>query len=301
MLFPISNIVMEDLADELFDQKQVEVSVLRLDRIHKVVSGNKIFKLHYFLQDAIQQSCEGIVSFGGAYSNHLVATAYACKETGLKSTAIIRGEQPAILSPTLHACLEYGMTLKFISRLEYKNKDLPGFLNALIPEHENYLVVPEGGYHPLGAAGAALIMELMNDDTTHICSAVGTATTLSGLILGLRKKQQIIGIPVLKNMHDLQQRITFLTNHPINPYEVKIMNFYHFGGYAKKKQELIDFMNLLYQKHQLPTDFVYTGKMMFGVIDCIKRDFFPKGSKIVCIHTGGIQGNSSLQPGTLVF
>ncbi len=301
MLFPTSNIVLENLADDLFDEKKVSLSVLRLDAIHPVVSGNKLFKLHYFLQSAILQSSEGIVTFGGAYSNHLVATAYTCKEAGLKSAAIIRGEPPALLSHTLLACLEYGMSLKFISRQEYDKKELPGFLKEIKPGYENFLIVPEGGYHRLGAAGAALIMDLIKDGTSHICCAVGTATTLAGLLQGIKKEQQIIGIPVLKNLYDLHQRIKFLTNLSFSPQQLIIMNDYHFGGYAKKTHELIDFMNLLYQKHQLPTDFVYTGKMMFGVIDCIKKDFFPKGSKIVCIHTGGLQGNFSLQPGTLVF
>lgn len=292
---------MQNMADDLFDQKQVRLSVLRADKIHPVVSGNKLFKLHYFIQNALQQSSAGIVTFGGAYSNHLVATAYACKEAGLKSTGIVRGEQPAALSHTLTACIKYGMVLKFISRQVYHKKELPAFLEEIKTAYKNYLVIPEGGYHPSGAAGAALIMNFVQDDPSHICCAAGTATTLSGLLMGLKKEQQIIGIPVLKNMHDLEQRISFLTNQTFQPKRLKIVSEYHFGGYAKKTPELIAFMNLLYQKHQLPTDFVYTGKMMYGIIDSIKKGYFPRGSKIVCIHTGGLQGNLSLQPGTLVF
>jgi 1-aminocyclopropane-1-carboxylate deaminase len=193
------------------------------------------------------------------------------------------------------------MTLKFISRQEYDKKEQPFFLEKIKSEYKNYLVVPEGGFHPLGAAGAALIMDLINKDTTHICCAAGTATTLAGLLTRMEKEQQLIGIPVIKNMHDTSKRIHFLTSRPFNPRQLKIMNDYHFGGYAKKTKELIDFMNLLFQKHRLPTDFVYTGKMMFGIIDCIKRDYIPEGSKIVCIHTGGLQGNLSLPPGTLDF
>ncbi|MEP7144391.1 MAG: pyridoxal-phosphate dependent enzyme [Ferruginibacter sp.] len=301
MLFPTSNIETEILADDLFDQKQVCLSVLRLDTLHPVISGNKLFKLFYFLQNALGQSSEGIVTFGGTYSNHLAATAYACKEAGLKSAGIIRGERSSSLSHTLNACIESGMALKFISRQQYNKKEETVFLEEIKTEYKNFLVVPEGGYHPLGAAGAALIMDLINADASHICCAVGTATTLSGLLLGVKKEQQIIGIPVLKNMHDLQQRIMILTNKLFNLQQLKIMNDYHFGGYAKKPPQLIEFMNLLYQKYQLPTDFVYTGKMMFGIMDSIKKDVFPKGSKIVCIHTGGLQGNSSLPPGTLVF
>ncbi|MBC7888183.1 MAG: pyridoxal-phosphate dependent enzyme [Ferruginibacter sp.] len=301
MIFPVSKISLQRLSDELFDQKQVCLSVLRLDTLHRVVSGNKLYKLHYFLQNALQQSLNGMVTFGGAYSNHLVAMAFACKEAGLKSIGIVRGERPPLLSHTLHACIDYGMTLKFISRQEYSEKEQPGFLKEIKAEYENYLVVPEGGYDPAGSAGAAMIIDLINEDCSHICCAVGTATTLAGLLQGIKKEQQIIGIPVLKNMHDIPQRIKFLTNHLFNPQQLKIINDYHFGGYAKKTPALVDWMNLLYQKHQLPTDFVYTGKMMFGIIDRIKKDLFQKGSKIVCIHTGGLQGNLSLPPGTLVF
>jgi len=301
MLLPVTNIVLDELQSDLFNDKQVSLSVLRLDKLHPVVSGNKLFKLHYFLQNALRQSFEGIVTFGGPYSNHLVATAYACKEAGLRSTGIVRGEQPPELSHTLNECLSYGMQLKFISREAYNNKESTPFLNGIISEFKNHLIVPEGGYHPLGASGAALVMDLIKEDTSHICCAVGTATTISGLLKGLRNEQQVIAVPVLKNMVDLQERINFLTNQVFKPRQLEILYDYHFGGYAKKTPELINCMNTIYEKHQLPTDFVYTGKMMFGIIDSIKKNFFKKGSKIVCIHTGGLQGNLSLKPGTLVF
>ena len=301
MLFPATNIFLQKISDDLFDQKQVSLSVLRLDTLHNVVCGNKLYKLQFFLQNALQQASAGIVTFGGPYSNHLVAAAFACREAGLKSVGIVRGERPEKLSHTLTACLEYGMQLKFISRQDYDKKENPEFLQLLQSTFKNRQLVPEGGYHPMGAAGAALIMNLVPNDTSHICCAIGTATTVAGLLLGLKNNQQIISVPVLKNMNDLEQRIAFLTNRSFTPQQFKIMPDYHFGGYAKKTTELINFMNALYQKHQLPTDFVYTGKMMFAIIDLIKKDFFPVGSQLVCIHTGGLQGNGSLQPGTLVF
>ncbi len=301
MLFPATNIVLEELKSELFDKKQVRLFVLRLDLLHPIVSGNKLFKLHYFLENVLQQSFAGIATFGGAFSNHVVATAYACREAGLKSVGIIRGEEPSRLSHTLRASLEYGMELKFVSRQEYDKKDLPAFLCELKSAYKNYLIVPEGGYHPLGAEGAALIMDFIPPDTSHICCAVGTATTLSGLLKGLKNEQQLVGIPVLKNLSDLQERISFLTNRIFPFHQLEILTGYHFGGYAKKTPELIDNMNLLFQNYQIPTDFVYTGKMMFGIFDSIKKNHFKPGSKIICIHTGGLQGNFSLRPGTLVF
>ncbi|MBC7689257.1 MAG: pyridoxal-phosphate dependent enzyme [Aquabacterium sp.] len=301
MLWHKSNIITSHLRDNLFNEKQVELSVLRLDKIDPVVSGNKLFKLHYFLQKALDNNLEGMVTFGGPYSNHLVATAYACRQAGLKSAGIVRGEQPASLSHTLQACLQYGMQLTFISRQQYELKETVEFQYETSGAFKNFLVVPEGGYHPLGAEGAALIMDLIDEDVTHICCAAGTLTTVAGLYLMINATQQIVCIPVLKNMHDLPERMARLTGLPLNPERLKIINDYHFGGYAKKTPELISFMNSLYRQHQLPSDFVYTGKMMFGVFDLIEKDFFNKGSKIVCLHTGGLQGNLSLSPGTLLF
>lgn len=301
MLFPVSTIVTEEISSELFDKKKVSFSVLRLDLIHNVVSGNKLYKLHFFLKSAKELSAAGIITFGGAFSNHLVATAFACKQIGLKSIGVIRGEKPRQLSHTLKACMEYGMQLKFVSREAYIQKELPVFLNEISTDYKRYLVVPEGGYHPSGTAGAKLIMDLLDPGTTHICCAVGTATTGAGLLLGLKDNQQVILVPVLKNMVDIEERILFLTNRSFNSDQLKIMPGYHFGGYAKKNQELLDFMNEIYIKHSLPTDFVYTGKMLFAIFDSIKKDYFPAGSKIVCVHTGGLQGNSSLPEGSLVF
>ncbi len=301
MLFPTSKINIQKLSDSLFDQKEVTVSVLRLDKLHAIVSGNKLFKLHYFLEKAKQQCSEGIITFGGPYSNHLVATAFASKEIGLKSIGIIRGEQPKVLSHTLQACLAYGMELKFITRHEYDQKEKSEFLAPINCSYPKYLIIPEGGYGTLGAKGAAMIMDWIPENTTHICCTIGTATTFTGLLKNLNKDQQLIGFPVLKNMNDIEKRIQFLSTLPHTNLPFQLINNYHFGGYAKKNNDLIAAMNLFYEKYQLPTDFVYTAKMMVGVIDCISKDFFKKGSNILCIHTGGLQGNLSLETSTLKF
>ena len=176
MLFDISKAGIEVLNDDLFTQKQVSLSVLSLDKIHPVVSGNKLFKLHYFLEDALQSSHKTILSFGGAYSNHLAATAFACASLKIKSIGIVRGEQPVHLSPTLKQCIDDGMQLKFISRLEFAYKKNADFTSALQNEFGDCIIVPEGGYHPSGANGAALIMDLIsNKNYSHICTATGTA------------------------------------------------------------------------------------------------------------------------------
>jgi 1-aminocyclopropane-1-carboxylate deaminase len=301
MLLNILNTPVEILHDELFQQKKISVAVLRLDKIHPIVSGNKLFKLHYFLQQAISSSHKTIVTFGGAYSNHLVATAFACQATGLKSISIVRGEKPAQLSTTLQHCINYGMQLKFISREAYSKKEEDDFLAALKNEWGECIIIPEGGYHALGAKGAALIYDLIKDNSyTHICTATGTATTLAGLLLNGGDKK-IISVPVLKGMNDIEERINFLFGNNFKPGMLQIFNNYHFGGYAKKTQELTNFMNYLWQQHQLPTDFVYTAKLFFGVFDKIKNNYFEEHSNILCLHTGGLQGNSSLPAGTLLF
>lgn len=302
MIFDISKAVIEELHDELFVQKQVSVSVLRLDKIHPLVSGNKLFKLHYFLEEAVNSTHKTILTFGGAYSNHLAATAHACRVLQLKSIGIVRGEKPAELSATLQQCLEDGMQLQFISRQQYAKKDDPDLINSLKTSFGECIIVPEGGYHPLGAKGAVLIMDLVEDNNyTHICTATGTATTLAGILMASKPEQTVVSLPVLKGMTDNKNSIKQLTGQESEFKNLLILNNYHFGGYVKKTDQLIAFMNQCWLNYGLPLDFVYTAKMFFGIIDCIKNDTFTKGSRILCLHTGGLQGNKSLPLNTLLF
>lgn len=302
MLPDISKANIEVLHDELFVQKQVTLSVLRLDKIHPLVSGNKLFKLHYFFEEAFAAKQDTILTFGGAYSNHLAATAFACKALHLKSIAIIRGERPASLSSTLQQCMQDGMQLKFISRQQFAQKESLDFIIALKREFGNCMVVPEGGYAPAGAKGAALIMDLIKYNSyTHICTASGTATTTAGLLLAVKPGQFVVSLPVLKGITDNKTRIKELTGNTGDFKNLLILDEYHFGGYAKKTDELIGFMNDCWKKYKLPLDFVYTAKMLYGIIDSIKKDRFAKGSKILCVHTGGLQGNKSLPLNSLLF
>jgi 1-aminocyclopropane-1-carboxylate deaminase len=302
MLFDISKANIEELYDDLFTQKQVSVSVLRLDKIHPLVSGNKLFKLHYFLEDAVAGKHKTILTFGGAYSNHLCATAYACKVLQLKSIGIVRGEKPEQLSHTLQQCLQDGMQLQFISRQEYAKKNDPAFINNLKAAYGECIIIPEGGYHPLGAKGASLIMGLIKDNSyTHICTAAGTATTLAGILMAAKPEQIVINFPVLKGITDTKIRIAQFTGNESEFKNLVTVNNYHFGGYAKKSELLIQFMNQCWRQYSLPLDFVYTAKMFFGITECIKNDAFAKGSKILCLHTGGLQGNKSLPLNTLLF
>jgi 1-aminocyclopropane-1-carboxylate deaminase/D-cysteine desulfhydrase-like pyridoxal-dependent ACC family enzyme len=271
-----------------------------LDKIHPVVSGNKLFKLYYFLEEAIQSERKTLLTFGGTYSNHLVATAFACREYGLNAIAVVRGEQPRDLSPTLQHCKEYGMQLKFISRELYAHKEDPLFLAKLQAEFGACTIVPEGGYHPTGARGASLINQLAAGNYSHVCTALGTATTMAGLLLG-SSNNSVIAVPVLKGMTDIEERVNFLCGDNAAITRLQILDNYHFGGYAKMNSRLIDFMNRLWQQQHLPTDFVYTAKLFFAVYDKIENNYFAAGSKILCVHTGGLQGNLSLPAGTLLF
>lgn len=283
-----------------YEQQNISVSMLRLDEIHPVISGNKLFKLYYFLEEAKNDTTKKIITFGGAYSNHLAATAFACSKSNVQSMAFVRGEKPKKLSPTLSFCIENKMKLEFLSREDYTKINEGHFLAQLKNKYGEFILVPEGGFSIKGTRGAALITQFYNDaNYTHVCLAVGTATTFAGIINGSNNSSETIGLGVLKNMHDINKRLGELQVDSRKKYSFN--GDYHFGGYAKKTRKLIDFINNFYVCHKIPLDFVYTGKMMFGVNDLIQKNYFPPHSKILCIHTGGLQGNNSLGKGVLNF
>ncbi len=279
---------------------QVNWDVLRLDLIHPLISGNKYFKLKYYLSDAIKSGQKGLVSFGGAWSNHIAAVAVTAKLNGLSSIGLIRGEEPAVFSPTLENAREAGMDLKFISREEYPlmNRD-PTKIAGLFP---GYQVIPEGGYGEAGMKGAAEILQFEGvQQYDYIFVACGTGTTLAGLAYAAEEHQVITGIPVLKNPAWEEKAIDDLLARVKKHAGFTLINRYHFGGYARFNAELLHFMNDFYNSYGIPTDFVYTGKLMFAVNDLIINNYFPAGSRILAIHSGGLQGNRSLKPGKLSF
>jgi 1-aminocyclopropane-1-carboxylate deaminase len=283
----------------LYKEKRISVYVLQLDKIHPVISGNKWFKLQFYLQDAIAKNRTNIITFGGAYSNHIVAAAAACNMHGLTSTGIIRGEKPRQLSHTLVMAKEYGMNLFFTERKKYKEKIIP---DDLLKDGLNNYTINEGGYGKMGVAGAATILDLCElNDITHICCAVGTGTMMAGLVNAASSFQKIIGISVLKNNQSLEKEIAALIDDQSKEKSWKLFHGFHFGGYAKQSPSLIHFMNELYAATGVPTDFVYTAKLFYSVNDLAAKDFFPSGSHILIIHSGGLQGNDSLPKGTLIF
>lgn len=280
----------------VFSSRQIQVELLRLDRIHPLISGNKWFKLQYYLRQAKEENKKRLITFGGAWSNHIIATAAACHLFQIPCTGIIRGDKPATLSPVLTAAKSFGMELCFISRSDYASEQIPPTL-----DHPDHLIVPTGGYGSAGVNGAAEILRYCNqkDSYTHFSCAVGTGTMMAGLLKAKSKNQQVTGISVMRNNHSLENEMKQLL--PDCPPEYSLHHAYHFGGYAKYTSELIQSMNDWHRLTGIPTDFVYTGKLFFAISDLAAKGHFPAGSKLLLIHSGGLTGNASLSKGTLIF
>ncbi|WP_300604666.1 pyridoxal-phosphate dependent enzyme [Niabella sp.] len=267
------------------------VQVLRLDRVHPLISGNKWYKLRFYLKTA-KALGKNIVTFGGAYSNHILATAAACKLEGIRCAGIIRGEAPQFYAPTLKDAASLGMELHFITREAYRQKQVPDIFPAA-----DWLIVPEGGYGIPGMQGAATI-PVAPGVFDQICCATGTGTMMAGLLQSAAPITAITGFSVLKNHQSLPQEIDRLLAPVTHIYTIQ--HGFHFGGYAKYTPELIRFMNELYAHTGIPTDFVYTAKLFYGVKALLEQDLLP-GSNLLVIHSGGLQGNRSLPKGTLIF
>ena len=292
----------EVITQNIFSENNTNADILRLDKIHPVISGNKYFKLKYNLKEAIDKGYKTVITYGGAYSNHIVATAYWGKINNLKTVGIIRGEESLNMSHTLQDSIKYGMQLKFISRTDYKNKDNFEFIQYLENEFGNFYLIPEGGDNHLGRLGSKEILALTDSQKyTHIISAIGTGTMYFGLVNASNLKQKIIGIPVLKGMVNFLNNNLEKIGNPEKLEYCQIIDNYHFGGYAKKNQELIDFMNDFYRKTNIPTDFVYTAKLIYAFFDLVKNNYFPDNSNILLIHSGGLQGNLSLSKDKIIF
>jgi 1-aminocyclopropane-1-carboxylate deaminase len=285
----------------VFQRQRLDVEVLRLDKIHPEISGNKWYKLKYYLERARRENKKKLISFGGAYSNHLLALAAASYQHGFHSLGMIRGEEPRQLSSVLLAMKAYGMELHFLSRQDY-DQQKRSLYNIPDENETDALVIPEGGEGPDGLRGAEEILEDIDSDVySHICCAVGTGTTLAGIINSTPVGQTKIGISVLKGSKGLEPLNISSINNPQKLQDVRIMHEYHFGGYAKKTKPLIDFMNELYTTSGIPTDFVYTAKLFYAIARMAETNAFPSESRILILHTGGLWGNSSLAHGLLQF
>ena len=275
------------------EAKNYQLFIKREDQIHPLVSGNKFRKLKYNLKEALDQKKTTLLTFGGAFSNHILATAIAGKSTGFKTIGIIRGDELGVdlektfaSNSTLRNASKHGMQFDFISRETYRNKTSIEFTEILQKKYGDFYCIPEGGTNSLAVKGCEEILTKEDSQFDYICSCVGTGGTISGIINNAKNHQKVLGFPVLKG--------DFLENE-ILKYAKKqenweLNNDYHFGGYGKYSDELIHFINRFKSQTDIPLDPIYTGKMMFGVLDMINKKKFPNGSKILIIHSGGIQG-----------
>jgi 1-aminocyclopropane-1-carboxylate deaminase len=267
---------------------EITLHIKREDMIHPFISGNKFRKLKYNLLQAKAERKSKLLTFGGAFSNHIAAVAYAGKENDLETIGIIRGdelESKISENPTLTFAQNCGMKFEFVSREVYRTKTTLSFIEELNEKYSDFYLVPEGGTNSLAVKGCEEILTIEDSDFTHICCAIGTGGTISGLINSAKDNQKIIGFPALKGDFLSDDIRKFVTN---SNWELQLD--YHFGGYAKINEVLIRFINDFYKQTNIPLDPIYTGKMMFGIVDLINKGYFPKGSKILAIHTGGLQG-----------
>ncbi len=276
------------------DRTNISLDVLRLDKLHEHISGNKWFKLKYYVEKAVEQGFQQIVTTGGTYSNHLVATAFICNTLGIRCTAVIRGKK--VENHSIEMMRHYNMQILFVEHNAYKQ---PQFFKENFPNH---YFIPMGGYGSEGCKGAGEILSLVNNlqQYQHIICAVGTGTMLAGLITASSPHQVITGISVLKGNQTIEEEIRKLLPNGESE-NVHVLREFHFGGYAKFNSELLQFMTDTWHETMLPTDFVYTGKTLFGIKQLAEKNHFNPGSKVLMIHSGGLQGNKSLPVGVLPF
>lgn len=283
------NIKTQEISIPILKDKRVRLYIKRTDQTHEHISGNKWYKLKYNLVEAKKQNKNILLTFGGAYSNHIAAISFAAKESGFKSIGVIRGEKHLLLNPTLKFAKEQGMEIFYVSRTDYRLKHTQEFINNLKEKFGDFYLVPEGGTNDLAIKGTEEILDT-NDTQDFICCAVGTGGTIAGVINSSNDKQKVIGFPAIKGSEQLEKNIDCWSDKR----NWELINNYSFGGYAKFNELLIDFVNEFYKMHQVPLDVIYTGKMMMGILDLIKQDYFPKESSILAIHTGGLQANKGM-------
>lgn len=301
------NIPLQEIITDEIKRRDISLQVLRIDLIDGITGGNKYFKLKYNIEEASGQGHDTVLTFGGAFSNHIIATATAGKANGFKTIGVIRGEEPSVLSATLQDARAQGMQLIFWSREKYKHKNEFENILELEKHFGPFYLIPEGGSNKYAVKGCAEIVKEIKTDFDVACVPVGTGGTIAGLVHGLRGEQKALGFSALKDGGFLEGEVLKL----LHSYEgrnfdrvaaenkIKIVTDFHFGGYAKYNNELLAFICDFKKQHNIPLDFVYTGKMMFGLLKLIEKDFFIEGTKIIAIHTGGIQGNRGLGEGSL--
>jgi 1-aminocyclopropane-1-carboxylate deaminase/D-cysteine desulfhydrase-like pyridoxal-dependent ACC family enzyme len=274
----------------------IELIVKREDLIHPLVSGNKWRKLKYNISEAKKGNYDKVLTFGGAFSNHIYSFAAAGKIFGFKSIGLIRGEESSPLNPTLTFAAKAGMEIRYLDRETYRRRNEIEFINELKLKFPDTFIIPEGGSNWLGVKGCEEIIQDIKSEFDVICTAVGSGGTIAGLISGLNGKKKVLGFSALKGDGILDHQVTNLIPGSKKFTDFWSINYnYHFGGYAKFDKELINFILDFEKQLGIPLEPVYTGKMFFGILDLASKGFFQRGTKILALHTGGLQGLNGLQ------
>ena len=288
--FEIQAISTDEVEDEMLDGYGIRLLVKRLDKTPSLPSGNKYFKLKYNLEEAKRKGFNTLLTFGGAYSNHILATAAAGKESGFRTIGIIRGEEKRDLNPLLKKAKELGMEFFQVDRTIYREKNKPDFLIELKKNFGNFYLLPEGGSNKLAVEGCKEILDKAGIQADSVFCCCGTGATLSGIILSLKEGQRAVGISVLKGGAFLENNVQgFLDefSHKTTGNWCIKTNYSH-GGYARSNEDLRMFMQRFKFKTGIPVEFVYTGKMFFAIYDLAKKGYFRKGETVMAIHTGGV-------------
>ena len=295
-----NNIPLIEIFDSVLESKNSRLFILREDLIHSEISGNKWRKLKYNIQEAKNKKSNTILTFGGAYSNHIAATAAAGKKHGLNTIGVIRGEEISPLNPTLQLASDNGMIFNYVSREEYRNKNTSDFIKLLRQEYGNFYMVPEGGSNTFAVKGCTEIVNNISINFDVICCACGTGGTIAGIIASTEK--QVYGFPALKGGVFLKEEINTLISDYTEKYKNVVENRnwdlvtdYHLGGYAKVNSDLVSFVQEFNKKHNIPLDLIYTGKMLYGIFDLLNNSEELNNKTIIAIHTGGIQGNKGFE------
>ncbi|MBT8379560.1 MAG: pyridoxal-phosphate dependent enzyme [Ignavibacteria bacterium] len=275
----------------------VTLFINRLDLTHPFLSGNKYYKLKYNLSEAEKQGHDSLLTFGGAYSNHIYATAAAGKIFNFKTIGVIRGEEHKPLNPTLSFANKCGMKFYYLNRKTYRSKTNPIVIELLEDKFGKFYLIPEGGSNALAVKGCTEIVNSIEVNFDHVCCAVGTGGTLAGLAAGLAGNKKALGFSILRGASFLNENVSSLlqsySKKEITNWQI---NFdYHFGGYAKFNIELINFIEEFERQSKIPIEPIYTGKMLYGIFDLVKKGSFTSGETIIAIHTGGLQGLAGLR------
>jgi 1-aminocyclopropane-1-carboxylate deaminase len=299
----ISPITIKRIDSALLAAADIHMDVAFLDTVHPLFGGNKWFKLKYNIEEAKRRQAKAIVTFGGANSNHIYATAAACQYFGIPSIGMIRGEATELNNPTLSKVIAWGMDIHLMSKLDYAEKETELFEYELHERFGNIYIIPEGGHNYLGINGCMEILKDLPNDYNLIAVSVGSGTTIAGLLLSAHVSQNLIGFAPMKGGQYLKESIAYDLLQFLGDQtavsdlvsKLTIIDDYHFGGFAKINDNLKDFKSQFGQAFGFELDYVYNAKLFYGLFDKIQKQEVEKHQKILVIHTGGLQGNKGFE------